>query len=44
MLEMVKRKLIRVYQEQDMGDIILTPKGDALDNLTPPEVDEDEYR
>jgi segregation and condensation protein A len=44
MLEMVKRKLIRVYQEQDLGDIILSPKGDALDNLTPPEVDEDEYR
>ncbi|HEY0840725.1 MAG TPA: segregation/condensation protein A [Vulgatibacter sp.] len=44
MLEMVKLKLIRVYQEGDLQDIVLSPKGDALQNLTAPEIVEDEYR
>lgn len=44
MLEMVKLKLIRIFQEEGSEDILLSPKGDALSNLTPPEVVEDEYR
>jgi segregation and condensation protein A len=44
MLEMVKLKLIRVFQEADSDEILLAPKGDALSNVTPPEVDESEYR
>ncbi|MGA9522521.1 MAG: segregation/condensation protein A [Myxococcaceae bacterium] len=43
MLEMVKLKLIRVYQEEGAEEILLSPKGDALENMKPPEVDEDEY-
>ncbi len=45
-LEMVKRRLIRVSQEAPMAPIILTPNGDALDKLLPTEteVDESEYR
>jgi segregation and condensation protein A len=43
MLEMVKLKLIRVYQEEGSEEILLSPKGDALENMKPPEVDEDEY-
>jgi segregation and condensation protein A len=43
-LEMVKLKLIRVFQEADSEEILLAAKGDALSNLTPPEVDENEYR
>jgi segregation and condensation protein A len=44
MLEMVKLKLIRIFQEEGTEEIFLAPKGDALSNLTPPEVDESEYR
>jgi segregation and condensation protein A len=44
MLEMVKLRLIRVYQEQDGEDIKLAPQGDALRGVTPPEIDENEYR
>jgi segregation and condensation protein A len=44
MLEMVKLKLIRVFQEADSEEILLAAKGDALSNVTPPEVDESEYR
>jgi segregation and condensation protein A len=45
-LEMVKRRLIRVSQEAPLAPIILTPNGDALDKLLPTEteVDESEYR
>jgi segregation and condensation protein A len=43
-LEMVKRRLIRVSQEEPLKDIILTPNGDALERLVPTEVDESDYR
>jgi len=45
-LEMVKRRLIRVSQEAPLAPIILTPNGDALEKLLPTEteVDESEYR
>jgi segregation and condensation protein A len=43
-LEMVKRRLIRVHQEEPLKDIILTPNGDALERLVPTEVDESDYR
>ncbi len=44
MLEMVKLKLIRVYQEEGNPQILLSPKGDALKDRVAPEVDEREYR
>lgn len=44
LLEMVKRRLIRVSQEAPLAPILLTPNGDALEKLVPTEVDEDEYR
>jgi segregation and condensation protein A len=44
MLEMCKLKLIRVYQEEPDGEIVLAPKGDAIEAITAPEVDENEYR
>jgi segregation and condensation protein A len=43
-LEMVKRRLIKVSQEAPLADILLTPNGDALEQLLPTEVDESEYR
>jgi segregation and condensation protein A len=43
-LEMVKRRLIKVSQEAPLADILLTPNGDALERLLPTEVDESEYR
>lgn len=43
-LEMVKRRLIKVSQEEPLGPIILTPNGDALEKLVPSEVDESDYR
>jgi segregation and condensation protein A len=43
-LEMVKRRLIKVSQEAPLADILLTPNGDALERLVPTEVDESEYR
>ncbi len=43
-LEMVKRRLIKVVQEEPLGPIILTPNGDALEKLAPSEVDESDYR
>jgi segregation and condensation protein A len=43
-LEMVKRRLLKVSQEAPLGDILLTPNGDALEKLIPTEVDESEYR
>jgi segregation and condensation protein A len=43
-LEMVKLKLIRVFQEEGSGAILLAPKGEALSNLSASEVDESEYR
>jgi len=43
-LEMVKRRLIKVHQEEPLGDILLTPNGDALERLIPTEVDESDYR
>ena len=44
MLEMVKLKLIRVFQEEGSEEIFLAAKGEALSDLNPPEVDESEYR
>jgi segregation and condensation protein A len=44
MLEMVKLKLVRIFQEEGSGEIVLAPKGAALSNLNAPEVDESEYR
>lgn len=43
-LEMVKRRLIRVFQEEPLKDIILMPNGDALEQLVPTEVDDSDYR
>ena len=43
-LEMVKRRLIRVFQEEPLKDIILMPNGDALERLVPTEVDDSDYR
>ena len=44
MLEMVKRRLIKVFQEEPLGPIQVTPNGDALQQLLPTEVDESDYR
>lgn len=44
LLEMCKLKLLRVFQEEDGGDIILSPNGDALASFAAPEVDESEYK
>jgi len=44
LLEMVKRRLIKVSQETPLGEILLMPNGDALEKLVPTEVDESEYR
>ena len=43
-LEMVKRRLIKVSQEAPLADILLMPNGDALERLLPSEVDESDYR
>ncbi|MBN1204550.1 MAG: segregation/condensation protein A [Myxococcaceae bacterium] len=43
-LEMVKRRLIRVHQEEPLKAITLRPNGDALERLAPTEVDESDYR
>jgi segregation and condensation protein A len=43
-LEMVKRRLIRVVQEEALGPILLLPNGDALEKLAPTEVDDSDYR
>ncbi|MFP2963264.1 segregation and condensation protein A [Myxococcus sp. 1LA] len=43
-LEMVKRRLIRVVQDEPMGPILLLPNGDALEKLAPSEVDDSDYR
>jgi segregation and condensation protein A len=43
-LEMCKRRLLRVSQAQAGEDIILTPNGDALERLVPTEVDDSDYR
>jgi len=43
-LEMVKRRLIRVVQDEPLGPILLLPNGDALERLVPTEVDESDYR
>ncbi|ATB33958.1 segregation and condensation protein A [Melittangium boletus] len=44
LLEMVKRRLLQVRQDEPLADIFLTPNGDALEKLLPTEVDESEYR
>jgi len=44
LLEMVKRRLLQVRQDEPLADIFLTPNGDALEQLLPTEVDESEYR
>ncbi|WP_141594233.1 ScpA family protein [Myxococcus sp. AB056] len=43
-LEMVKRRLIRVVQDEPLGPILLLPNGDALEKLAPTEVDDSDYR
>jgi segregation and condensation protein A len=43
-LEMCKRRLLRVSQAEAGQELILTPNGDALDRLLPTEVDESDYR
>ncbi len=43
-LEMVKRRLIKVHQEEPLGAILLSPNGEALERLVPTEVDESDYR
>ncbi|ATB48157.1 segregation and condensation protein A [Corallococcus macrosporus] len=43
-LEMVKRRLIRVVQDEPLGPILLLPNGDALEKLAPAEVDDSDYR
>ncbi len=43
-LEMVKRRLIRVVQDEPLGPILLLPNGDALEKLHPTEVDDSDYR
>jgi len=46
MLEMAKMRLIRIFQGEGDNDILIAPKGDALEtfNLSAPEVDESEYK
>ena len=43
-LEMAKRRLIRIQQEEPLKDIIVMPNGDALEQLVPTEVDDSDYR
>ncbi|EPX55935.1 Segregation and condensation protein A [Cystobacter fuscus DSM 2262] len=43
-LEMVKRRLLKVSQEEPLAAILLRPNGDALRNLLPTEMDESDYR
>jgi segregation and condensation protein A len=43
-LEMAKRRLIRIQQEEPLKDIIVMPNGDALERLVPTEVDDSDYR
>jgi segregation and condensation protein A len=45
MLEMAKLRLIRIYQDESAGqDIVVSPRGEALTQLTTTEVDESEYK
>lgn len=44
LLEMCKRRLIRIFQPEGARDILISAAGDALSNLGTPEVDESEYR
>jgi segregation and condensation protein A len=44
MLEMCKLKLIRIFQESELGEILITPNGEKLAELAMPEVDELEYK
>lgn len=44
MLEMVKLKLIRIFQEQGSEEILLAPRGEALSSGSAGQVDESEYR
>ncbi|MET0406000.1 MAG: segregation/condensation protein A [Cystobacter sp.] len=43
-LEMVKRRLLKVSQEEPLAAILLKPNGDALAKLLPTEIDESDYR
>jgi segregation and condensation protein A len=43
-LEMVKRRLLKVSQEEPLAAILLSPNGDALQKLLPTEMDESDYR
>lgn len=44
MLEMCKRRLIRVYMPEGSDDIMIAAQGEALSQFAPAEVDESEYR
>lgn len=43
-LEMVKRRLLKVSQEEPLAAILLRPNGDALAKLLPTEMDDSDYR
>jgi segregation and condensation protein A len=43
-LEMCKLKLIRVYQAEDSDEILLSPKGDALEKLDASQVTDSDYQ
>lgn len=44
MLEMCKLRIIRIFQGEGDNDILISPKGDALESFSAPEVDESEYK
>ena len=35
---------LAMHLQEEGGDIVVSARGDALANMTPPEVDESEYR
>ncbi len=43
-LEMVKRRLLKVSQEEPLAAILIRPNGDALAKLLPTEMDDSDYR
>lgn len=43
-LEMVKRRLLKVSQEEPLAAILIKPNGDALAKLLPTEMDDSDYR
>ncbi len=44
LLEMAKRRLIRIFQAEDSQEILISARGDSLAQMIAPEVDESEYR